>query len=211
MRAHAFLWILAATATAHAAAPVYDSPEGGFAFLAPKTWRIVKQPVEQYPVLFGPEDDNDSPYVVITEVRGETDLFTLGDATLKEMLKDPSNTLSLRDAFHTADDRVGIKYVITATMPNAEYRQVFYFVEGPGTRQFCFMATMQDASWKKYDMDLDNMMKTFHLRPGAAPPVTPQEPAQPAKPPVAGLAKNAPSSGTAAANTSQLPKRVSGK
>ena len=208
MRARVFLWMLMLTATAHAAAPVYDSPEGGFAFVAPKTWRIVKQPVETYPVLFGPEDDKDAPYVVITEVRGESDLFTLGDATLKEMLKDPSNSLSLRDAFHTADDRVGIKYVITATMPNAEYRQVFYFVEGPGTRQFCFMATMPDASWKKYDSDLDNMMKTFHLRPGAAPTVTPQEPAQPATPATGMKSASNPVATNAA---SQPPKRVTGK
>jgi len=194
--------MLAATAAAHAAGPVYDSPEGGFAFVAPKSWQIVKQPVEQYPVLFGPADDSNSPYVVISEVRAEGDLFALGDATLKEMLKDPSNELSLRDAFHTADGRVGIKYVLKATMPNTEYRQVFYFVEGPGTRQFCFMATMPDASWKKYDMDLDNMMKTYHLRPGTAPPVNFDEP-----PPLAPL-KSSPGP---AASATQWSTRPDGK
>ncbi len=170
MRVRHLLWVFCLTATAHAAAVYYDSPQGGFSFKAPAGWQIVKQPVEVYPVLFGPSDDDKSPYVVITEVHDQPDLFALGDLTLKEILKDNLNQLSVRDAFHTADDRVGIKYVIKTTMPNTEYRQVLYFVEGPGNRRFCIMATMPEAGWTKYDEPLDNMMKTFHLNPGTTPP-----------------------------------------
>jgi hypothetical protein len=175
VRVRNFLGIICLTATAHAAAVYYDSPPGGFTFKVPAGWQIVKQPVEQYPVLFGPDDDENSPYVVITEVHGEPDLFALGDLTLKEMLKDSLNQLSVRDAFHTADDRIGIKYVIKTTMPNSDYRQVLYFVEGPGDRRFCFMATMPEAGWTKYDGPLDNMVKTFHLRAGTPLPTVPAD------------------------------------
>jgi hypothetical protein len=220
-------WVFCLTATAHGAAVLYDSPQGGFAFKAPAGWQIVKQPVEQYPVLFGPKDDPDGPYVVITEVRGapDTDLFALGDGTLKEILKDSLYQLSIRDAFHTADGRIGIKYVLTTPMPNTSYRQVFYFVEGPGDRRFCFMATLPEAGWKNYAEPLDNMLKTYRLREGTAAPtvLADASPAagseMPAAPKAAAgnstaVAANATASATGnttVAKPAQLPARVAGK
>jgi hypothetical protein len=194
------------TATARAAGPVYDSVQGGFTFQAPKGWTIYKQPVEEYPALFGPDDeDGPSPYVVITEVDGQPDLFALGDATMKELLKDKLYQLSKRDAFHTADDRVGLKYVLITPMPNSVYRQIFYFVEGPGDRRFCFLATVPEASWQKYDVFMDNMMKSYHLRAGVTPPSNPGDAEAMIAPPTV-------SNTTAAAMPPvHLPTRVAGK
>jgi hypothetical protein len=200
------LWFLLLTATARAAAPVYDSPEGGFTMLLPHEWEIIPQVMEEYPIIYAPGEEGKGPYVVVTEVDGGTDLFALGDATVKELLRDPLYQLSVRDAFHTADGRVGLKYVLQTPMGHTMYRQVFYFVEGPGQRRFCFMATMSDAEWKKADTDLDNMMKTYHLRAGVTPPTTtgsdnPLAAGDDAQTPATGAAKPA----------AQLPARVAGK
>jgi hypothetical protein len=199
--------MLLLTATVRAAAPVYDSPKGGFTLLLPHDWEIIPQVIEEYPVVYAPGEEGHGPYVVITEVDGGTDLFALGDATVKELLRDPLYQLSVRDAFHTADGRIGLKYVVQTPMGQTMYRQVFYFVEGPGERRFCFMATMSDVEWKKCDTDLDNMMKTYHLRAGAPPPVTAASSDNPA--PVDDDGTKAPAGSTKTA--AQPPERVAGK
>jgi hypothetical protein len=74
--------------TARAAVTLYDTPTGGFSLVPPAGWMIKQEAGEEYPTLSGPADDLTAPYVVVKEVKGEKDLYSLGDATLKEMLKD---------------------------------------------------------------------------------------------------------------------------
>ncbi len=182
------------------AAPIpYDSPVGGFAFQVPDGWGIARDTREIYPIVMGPKDDDRAPYVVITEMKGQGDLLALGDATVKESLKDPYISLSVRDSFHTADQRLAFKYVLLTTEASQPYRQLFYFVDGPGARRFVFMVTVSEAGWKRYGQDLDNMMKSFHQRPGAATVTPPSLTLTPGNLPT--------SAGNVTGATPQLPRR----
>jgi len=165
--------------SAHAALPIYDSPEGGFAFTPPAGWETKKEADQQFPTVSGPADDLKAPYVVIKEVRNAKDIFALGDATVKQMLKSLSYQLSSRDAFQTADKAFGIKYVLTVTTtptngkPPEPYRQAYYFVEGPPGIIYAFLATVPETGWEKYNQPLDLMIRTYHLRPVVAAKANP--------------------------------------
>jgi len=153
---------------AHASAAQYESPDGAFAFIPPAGWDIKKEADEPFPALSGPRDDDRAPYVVINVTKGD-DIFVLGDATVKEMLKEQRYQLNLRDSFQTADDKFGVKYVLAVKAP-APYRQVYYFVEGPPGKIYAFLVTVPESGWTAYQPLLDAMMRTFHLRPVAATP-----------------------------------------
>jgi hypothetical protein len=161
----------------HAADMLYDTPSGGFTLIPPPGWVIKEEAGEAFPTLSGPPDDVRAPYVVIKEVTGEKDIYSLGDATMKEMLKDKRYQLNVRDAFETADQQFGLKYALTIIAPDAAggapYRQVYYFVDGPPGRIFAILATVPEAGWKLYAPVLDTMIRTYHLHPIPAPPPPP--------------------------------------
>jgi hypothetical protein len=200
--------LILAMPLARAVSTVYDCPVGGFAFKVPAGWVIKQERIEEFPSVFGPEDDDRAPYLVITEVQGGEDMFTLGDGTVKEMLKDPMNHLSARDSFYTADQRIGLKYVFTTVASNGPYRQVFYIVEGPGDRRFAFLATVPEAGWEKYQPFLDNIMKTYHQRAGAPPP---DEPVVGPPPSWGGNDFDASAASNTTPSTTQSPARAPGK
>ena len=175
---------------ARAAAPLYDSPAGGFAFTPPAGWEIKAESDEPFPTLSGPANDSGAPYVVIQAIRDQRDVFDLGDSTIKEMLKNPRYTLNLRDAFQTADKKFGLKFVFSVTVADsptgpaasatpsatppvaasapAIYRQAYYLVAGPPGMIYAILVTAPDTGWKKYEPALDEMAKSYHLRPLAA-------------------------------------------
>jgi hypothetical protein len=188
-----FLWLIFSAGVAHAASPLYDCPAGGFALTPPVGWEIKQEAGEPFPTLSGPAEDLRSPYVVIKAVHDQKDLFDLGDATIKEMLKDSHYALDLRDAFETADQQFGLKFVLsvsvsmppvallaTAANTPVTYRQAYYFVAGPPGTIYGILATVPEAGWKKYEPLLDEMMKSYHLRPVVAAPSAKAAPA-PAK------------------------------
>jgi len=159
------------------APPLYDSADGGFSLIPPAGWVIKQEVGEAFPTLSGPANDLRSPYVVIKEVKGEKDIYALGDATLKEMLKDKRYQLSGRDAFETADQAFGLKYVLTVAAPptigGQPYRQIYYFVDGPPGRIFAILATIPETGWKLYGPVVDTMVRTYHLHPITPPPPPP--------------------------------------
>ncbi|HTB63274.1 MAG TPA: hypothetical protein VK737_06760 [Opitutales bacterium] len=194
MRAiRAVLALIFFAGVAHAASAIYDSPAGGFAFTPPAGWAIKSEKGEVFPTLYGPADDLSAPYVVIQAIHDPRDLFDLGDATIKAMLKDPHYTKNGTDGFATADKQFGMKCVLSVTVPQTAvapspasttaaanrtaiiqlppptiYRQVYYFVPGPAGTIYAFLATVPDAGWKKYEPLLDVMMQSYHLRPVVA-------------------------------------------
>jgi hypothetical protein len=190
--ARAVLALIFFAGVAPAAPAIYDSPAGGFAFTPPPGWTIKAEKGEAFPTLSGPADDLSAPYVVIQAIHDSRDLFDLGDATIKAMLKDPHYTKNGTDAFATADKQFGMKCVLSVTVPQAEkaassataplpappavvspgqpapttiYRQAYYFVPGPAGTIYAFLATVPDAGWKKYEPLLDVMMQSYYLRP----------------------------------------------
>jgi len=175
------LWLVAGTGLAHAAAPpLYDSPEGGFAFTPSPGWETKKEAEEPFPTLSGPKDDLRAPYVVIRAVQDKRELFTFADAAMKQTLKDARFQLSKRDAFQTADKQFGVKFIFSFTapgpLPNTQlaYRQFYYIVQGPPGIIYAFLATIPEVGWEKYQPALDDMVKSYHLRPVvAAPKATP--------------------------------------
>jgi hypothetical protein len=171
------VWLCLSFAAAHGAVTLYDSPEGGFTLIPPTGWMIKQEAGETYPTLSGPADDLRAPYIVIKEVKGEKDIYSLGDATMKEMLKDPRYQMSVRDAFQTSDQAFGLKYVLTVSAPSstggAPYRQIYYFVDGPPGRIFAILATVPETGWKLYGPVIDTMVKTYHLYPIPSPPPPP--------------------------------------
>jgi hypothetical protein len=188
--------LLLLAAAAPAAAQVYDYPPGGFAFTAPPGWEIQKEAAEPLPTLSGPKDDERAPYVVVNEAQG-ADIIALSTATVKEMLKSDTYQLQVRDSFFTADKQPGFKYVFVISTPLA-YRQVIYFVEGPAGRIYTIIATLPEAGWKKYEPILDDMMRSYHLRPVVAAPPAPKPAATTPPAPV--------SSSAAPAKTDNAPK-----
>ncbi|HVU38236.1 MAG TPA: hypothetical protein VHC95_07875, partial [Opitutales bacterium] len=126
--------LVAAAGVARAAAPVYDCPEGGFAFEQPPGWTTAKEKDEALPTLSGPKADLRAPYVVIHAVKDARDLFTFADAAMKEKLKNFHFQLTRRDAFQTADKDFGVKFVFTfnATGDKPDevmtYKQAYYLV-----------------------------------------------------------------------------------
>jgi hypothetical protein len=180
-RLRVFLGLLWSAGVAHAAAALYDSPTGGFAFTPPAGWEIKQEAGEPFPTLSGPVTDLRSPYVVIKALHDQKDLFDLGDATVKEMLKDLRYSLNIRDAFETSDQEFGLKFVLSVKMPDPLaanpasavtiiYRQAYYFVQGPSGTIYAVLATVPDAGWKKSEPLLDEMMKSYHLRPVVVAP-----------------------------------------
>lgn len=171
-----FWWLLLSMGTVRAAPALYDSPSGGFAFTPPAGWEFKSEADEPFPTLSGPADNLYTPYVVIKALHGEKDLFDLGDATIKEMLKNSRYVLNIRDAFETADRQFGLKFVLTVSVPSpteaaatspvtpTSYRQAYYFVEGPPGTIYAFLATVAEPGWKKSEPLLDEMMKSYHLR-----------------------------------------------
>ncbi len=189
-RLRVFLWLLWSAGIAHATAALYDSPAGGFAFTPPAGWEIKQETGKPFPTLSGPVTDLRSPYVVIKALHDQKDLFDLGDATIKEMLKDLRYSLNVRDAFETSDQEFGLKFVLSVKMPdplaaNAAsavtiiYRQAYYFVQGPPGTIYAILATVPDPGWKKCEPLLDEMMKSYHLRPVVVAPAV--KDASPAK------------------------------
>jgi len=171
-------WLCLSFVVVHAAdTPLYDSNDGGFSLIPPTGWVIKQEAGETYPTLSGPAADLRAPYVVIKEVKGEKDIYSLGDATMKEMIKDKRYQLSVRDAFQTADQEFGLKYVLTVSAPSttggAPYRQIYYFVNGPPGRIFAILATVPETGWKLYGPVIDAMVKTYHLHPVAVQPPPP--------------------------------------
>jgi len=172
----AWLWLIVSAGVAHAATALYDSPAGGFAFTPPTGWAIKTEAGEPFPTISGPAEQFYSPYVVVKAVHDQKDLFDLGDATIKEMLKDLRYALNIRDAFETADKQFGLKFVLTVKTPSApggnaettptlSYRQAYYFVEGPPGTIYAILATVAEPGWKKCEPLLDEMMKSYHRRP----------------------------------------------
>lgn len=168
-------WLVVGLGAAQAAAaPLYDSPEGGFAFEPPKGWEIKKEAAEAFPTLSGPKDDLRAPYVVIEAVHDKRDLFTFGDAAMKEKLKDEQFQLGRRDAFQTDDKQFAVKFTFTFSTKDPStgsalvYKQAYYLVPGPPGIIYAFLATVPEAGWTRYEAALDDMMKSYHLRPVVA-------------------------------------------
>ncbi len=180
----AVLWLALGLGSAQAAtAPLYDSPAGGFAFLPPEGWTSKQEAGEAFPTLSGPVADLRAPYVVIQAVQDKRELFTFGDASVKEKLKDDRFQLGHRDAFQTADKQFALKYTFTfkAVLPNANalvvYKQAYYLVQGPPGIIYVFLANVPEAGWEKYEPALDDMMKSYHLRPVETAKLAPTKPA----------------------------------
>jgi hypothetical protein len=179
------LWLILSVGAVHAAPALYDCPAGGFAFTAPAGWEIKTESGEPFPTLSGPVEDLNSPYVVIKAIHDKADIFDLGDATIKEMLKDLRYSVNVRDAFETADREFGMKVVFSVTETSrsgavattnatpAPYRQAYYFVNGPPGTVYAVLATVAEPGWKKSEHLLDEMMKSYHLRPVVAGPAAP--------------------------------------
>ncbi len=172
----AVLLLVAGAGVARAAEPVYDSPAGGFAFIPPPGWQVKKETAEPFPTLSGPADDLRAPYVVIQAIADKRDVFTFGDAAVKEKLKDKHFELGKRDDFETAAKEFGVKFVFTVTTPSPTpntpplvYQQAYYIVQGPPGTIYVFLATVPAAGWEKYQPALDDMMRSYHLRPVVAP------------------------------------------
>jgi len=168
------------------AQPAYVIPDA--TFTPPTGWTTKNEPGEPFPSLFGPAGDPGSPYVVIKAIRDSKDPFALGDATIKVLTKNPGFQLNLRDAFQTADEQFGLKFVLAVSMDKAAsgpagsgtsapaptpasslstatYRQAYYLIQGPPGTVYVILATVPEAGWSKYGRILDEMAESWRLTP----------------------------------------------
>ena len=179
------VFLLIAT-IARGAAAGYDSPSGGFAMTPPAGWTTKLEQGEDFPSIFGPSGDKDAPYIVVKGIRDTRDVFEFGDASVNQMLKNPTYAKNVMDAFLTADREFGMKCVMSvvvqpqAAAQNASnakatskqpvlYRQICYFFQGPPGIMYIMLVVVADSGWTKYAQAIDDMARSYHMRPVIAP------------------------------------------